>query len=117
MVDAFVFRDSSELVICYSTFVRIEFYQLDSSHKIKSRHFMQMADNYFIMVNCLNVIPIVPNKFLCTFGLTNKKLGVYIWDATLTNEENSEFKPQLLDSREAVYNLDVRKGKLKQRRD
>lgn len=70
-----------------------------------------MADNYFIMVNCLNVT-LIPssNRFLCIVGLTNKKLGIYAWNPETNKADDESFKPHLLDSREAVWNLDVRIG-------
>ncbi|KAI6190543.1 putative Stat3-interacting protein [Aphelenchoides bicaudatus] len=110
MVDAFGFRSPlNELIICFATFVRVEFQFLDSSLQVRKRHFNAMADNYFIMVNCLDVMAADSNyqKFLCIYGLTNKKLAIHLFDESGNLEE--EFKPSLIDSREAIWNLHIRK--------
>lgn len=112
MVDAFGFRTpNNELIICFATFVRIEFQFFDSGLQIRNRNYTAMADNYFIMVNCMDITPIDTDcsKFLCIYGLTNKKLAIHLVDRNAKQEE--EFKPALLDSREAVWNLDTRKGR------
>jgi hypothetical protein len=107
MVDAFGFRDSDgNLTLCYSTFVRVEFLHFSKEGEVESKHFTTMDENYFIMVNCLSVTPI-RNGFLCIFGLTNKKLAIYLLNSSSADEE---FKPRLLDSREAIWNLDVKSG-------
>jgi hypothetical protein len=111
MVDAFGFRTSTnELIVCSATFVRIEFQFFDSLLQVRNRHSMAMDDNCFIMVNCLDVASIDASysRFLCVFGLTNKKLAIHLVAVSANKEE--EFKPELLDSREAVWTLDIRKG-------
>ncbi|KAI6214006.1 hypothetical protein M3Y94_00218000 [Aphelenchoides besseyi] len=114
MVDAYGFRtENNQLIIGIGTFEGIELRCFDEDYKTFRSRLMAPLSSYR-MINCFNVLPILNNDFiafLCVFGRTDKKLGVHLMkniDSAESDKDGKVFEPILLETRESVFDLDVR---------
>ncbi|KAI6200292.1 hypothetical protein M3Y96_00718100 [Aphelenchoides besseyi] len=117
MVDAFGFRTKNkQLIIGIGTFENIELRSFDEDCKTFCSRLMAPLSSYR-MINCFNILPILNDDsiaFLCVFGRTDKKLGVHLMksiDSVEFDKDSKVFEPLLLETRESVFDLDVRLGK------
>lgn len=125
MIDAFAVRDVHDgLYIAVCTFEKFYIrYIKDTKHGQKDAS--DSADNSIthtmrplpdrVAINCAHVGPVCKRDgtliaLFSVMGRTDKRLGIHVASASTLTTKRSTFAPQLLDSKEAVGDIDVRAG-------